>query len=79
MSISIHRNYEYNNVVLLEVPNTEEYHIGSYSKKFYGHYCEGNKIGKEYDIDGQLIFEGKYLDDKRWNGIIYSNGFLFIA
>ena len=30
MSIAIHRNYEYNNVVLLEVPNTEEYHIGSY-------------------------------------------------
>ena len=55
----------------------KEYHIGSYSKKFYGHYCEGNKIGKEYDIYGHLIFKGKYLDDKRWNGIIYNNGFLY--
>ena len=55
----------------------KEYHINSNLKKFYGHYCEGNKIGKEYDIYGHLIFEGKYLDDKRWNGIIYNNGFLY--
>ena len=45
--------------------------------KFYGQYCEGLKIGREYDIDGQLIFEGKYLDDKKWNGIIYDNGILY--
>ena len=25
-------------------------------------------IGKEYDSDGKLIFEGEYLNGKSWNG-----------
>ena len=25
--------------------------------------------GKEYKDDGRLIFDGEYLNDKRWNGI----------
>ena len=58
----------------------KEYHDSSHLKKlkFYGYFCNGEKIGREYDIDGQLIFKVKYLDDKRWNGTIYNNnGFLF--
>ena len=35
---------------------------------FDGEYLNGNKKGKEYDRDGHLIFEGEYLDNKRWNG-----------
>ena len=37
-----------------------------------GDYIEGkvNGKGKEYDEKGQLIFEGEYLNDKRWNGKI---------
>ena len=27
---------------------------------FDGEYLNGNKKGKEYDRDGQLIFEGEY-------------------
>ena len=26
------------------------------------------KKGKEYDENGRLIFEGEYLDGKKWNG-----------
>ena len=49
-----------------------------YILKFIGNYCDGVKIGKEYDEYGSLLFEGKYLDDKRWNGTIYNNnGFLY--
>ena len=38
-----------------------------------GEYIEGkvNGIGKEYDKKWQLIFEGEYLNDKRWNGKRY--------
>ena len=46
----------------------KEYFNSPHPIKFYGHYYEGKKIGKEYDIDGQLIFEGKYLNDK--NGMV---------
>ena len=36
------------------------------------------KIGKEYDKNGSLLFEGQYLDDKKWNGTIFNNnGFLY--
>ena len=56
----------------------KEYFNSPHQIKFFGHYCEGKKIGKEYDIDGQLIFEGKYLNDKKWDGIICNNnGYLF--
>ena len=30
-----------------------------------------NGKGKEYDYKGKLIFEGKYLIGKRWNGNKY--------
>ena len=29
---------------------------------------EKNGKGKEYYLNGQLIFEGEYLNGKRWNG-----------
>ena len=49
--------------------------------QFEGEYLNGNKIGKEYDRDGQLIFEGEYLDDKRFNGkgkeFDYKNNLIF--
>ena len=28
----------------------------------------GNGKGKEYDDEGELIFEGEYYNGKRWNG-----------
>ena len=49
--------------------------------KEYDSYCHGllfeglyanrkrNGEGKEYNEDGQLIFEGEYLDGKKWKGI----------
>ena len=40
--------------------------------KFFGEYINGKKKGKEYYKDGNLLFEGEYLEDKRWNGILYS-------
>ncbi len=30
-----------------------------------------NGKGKEYDTDGNMIFEGEYLKGKRWNGTGY--------
>jgi len=40
-------------------------------KKVEGEYINGEKNGKgkEYYLDGKIIFEGEYLNDKRWNGI----------
>ena len=32
-----------------------------------------NGKGKEYNYDGKIIFEGEYLDGKRWNGKGYNN------
>ena len=32
---------------------------------------EGNAKGKEYDKNGNLIFEGEYYNGKKWNGIEY--------
>ena len=29
---------------------------------------EINGKGKQYDNDGNLLFEGEYLNGKRWNG-----------
>ena len=55
-----------------------KYSDAHYRLKFIGNYCEGVKIGREYDINGALLFEGKYLDDKKWNGTIFNNnGFLY--
>ena len=33
---------------------------------------DGIKIGKEYYIDDKVLFEGEYLDEKRWNGKLYN-------
>ena len=40
---------------------------------FQGHYLNGVRHGKgiEYDSKGKKIFEGEYINDKRWNGIEY--------
>ena len=29
---------------------------------------EGNVIGKEYDYNGRLLFDGEYLNKRRWKG-----------
>ena len=29
---------------------------------------ENIKIGKEYGLDGELKYKGKYLNDNNWNG-----------
>ena len=34
---------------------------------------ERNGEGKEYNNEGKLIFEGEYLNDKRWKGKEYNN------
>ena len=37
---------------------------------FEGEYLNGKRNGKwkEYNLDGEIIFEGEYKDDKKWNG-----------
>ena len=30
---------------------------------------EINGVGKEYDFSGNIIFEGEYLNSKKWVGI----------
>ena len=47
-----------------------EYNCYNHQKLFEGHYSNGkrNGKGKEYDEDGSLIFEGEYLDGKKWKG-----------
>ena len=38
--------------------------------KYEGDFFDGDKIkGKEYDENGQLIFEGIYIEDKKYKGI----------
>ena len=53
--------------------NGETYEFDSYYNRllFEGIYSNGkrNGYGKEYNEDGNLIFEGEYLDGKRWKGI----------
>ena len=41
---------------------------------FEGGYLNGksNGNGKEYDNEGILIFEGQYLDNKKWDGKGYN-------
>jgi len=45
------------------------------SPSFEGEYLNGKRNGKgrEYDKFGNVIFEGIYLNDKRWNGNGYDN------
>ena len=47
-------------------------YYNSYNNRllFEGHYSGGkrNGEGKEYNDDGKLMFEGEYLDDKKWTG-----------
>ena len=37
---------------------------------FEGKYLDGFRIGKgkEYNEEGELIFEGEYKEGKKWNG-----------
>ena len=45
--------------------------LENYSKlRFIGNYINGEKngIGEEYDVYGNLIFQGEYLNNKRWKG-----------
>ena len=35
---------------------------------FKGEYLKGKKKGKEYNDKGDIIFDGEYLDKKRWKG-----------
>ena len=51
----------------------KEYFISNYiynDSIYEGEFLNGEKNGKgkEYYEDGTLIFEGEYLNDKRWNG-----------
>ena len=50
---------------------TKEYDSYSHRLLFEGLYSNGKRIGegKEYNDDGNLIFEGEYLDGKKWKGI----------
>ena len=46
---------------------------------FEGEYISGerNGKGKEYYSDGELLFEGEYLNGKKWNGKGYNeNGYI---
>ena len=45
------------------------------SKNFKGEYLNGERNGKgvEYNYKGNLIFEGIYLNGKRWTGKGYNN------
>ena len=42
--------------------------------KEFGKYLNGetNGKGKEYNDDGELLFEGEYLNGKKWNGKGYN-------
>ncbi len=44
----------------------------SYNDKilFEGQYSNENKNGngKEYNLEGKIIFDGEYYDGKKWNG-----------
>ena len=41
--------------------------------RFEGEFSNGKRSGKgkEYNLDKKLIFEGEYLDGKRWNGKLF--------
>ena len=48
----------------------KEYNSYNHNLIYMGQYSNGkrNGNGKEYDEDGKLIFEGEYLDGKKWKG-----------
>ena len=51
----------------------EEYSLNTDNLIFEGEYKYGRKNGKgkEYISNGKLLFEGEYLNGKRWNGKVY--------
>ena len=59
----------YNNHIL-SLFHSIVFHLNIYLQIFEGEYLDGirNGKGKEYDYYGQLLFEGEYLNGKRWNG-----------
>jgi len=67
----------YNNDFMYEIKNGNGY-IKEYDEEgnllFEGEYINGDKKGKEYMIKKywikELIFEGYYLNDEKWTGII---------
>ena len=68
------KGYDKNGNIIYELNNgngyTKEYHGFSDTLKYEGQfkYGKANGKGKEYDFDGKLIFEGEFLNGKRWNG-----------
>ena len=77
------KGYDKNGNIIYELNNgngyTKEYHRFSDILRYEGQfkYGEANGKGKEYDFDGKLIFEGEFLNGKRWNGygFDWSSGF----
>ena len=58
----------------------KEYKLNTNILLFEGEYLnKKRKCGKEYNEEGEIIFEGTYLKGKKWNGIgkeYYENNFL---
>ena len=52
----------------IKIFNSYDHHL-----LFKGHYSnrQKNGIGEEYNDDGKIIFEGKYVNGKKWKGIEY--------
>ena len=59
----------------------KEYYTYPQELKIEIEYLNGkrNGKGKEYYYGGKLLFEGEYLNDKRWNGKLYNilNNFFY--
>ena len=51
----------------------KEYNGNTDKIKFEGEYLNGKRNGKEYDSNGNLIFEGEYKNGLKWNGKGYDN------
>ena len=71
--------YKWNGIYFDDKNNYTELKNGEGFIKYYytngdlyyeGHYLNGkwNGEGKEYGDQGQLIFEGEFKDNKKWNG-----------
>ena len=58
----------------------KEYKLNTNILLFEGEYFnKKRKCGKEYNNEGEIIFEGTFLNGKKWNGIgkeFYENNFL---
>ena len=69
--------YNKNNQIIIELKQgkglLKEYNDGKL--KFEGEFSYGNRNGKgkEYDNANQIIFDGEYLNGKKWNGKGYDN------